>query len=171
MKDIWFISDTHFGHSNMLNFKTYTGEPVRVFKDVEEMDETMVQNWNRVVKPFDRVYHLGDVVINKKHLPLLNRLNGKKVLVKGNHDIYDLTIYQEYFEDIRAYKVFSKEGFICSHIPLHPECLERFKVNVHGHLHTNIVKDQPQKYINVCVEQINYTPIHYDDIIKRINLG
>lgn len=176
----WFVSDTHFGHSNILNFKNYDGSPVRTFKDVDEMDEHMVSQWNSVVGEFDRVYHLGDVAINKKHLGILERLNGKKVLIKGNHDIFPLKEYLPYFEDIRAYKVFPKHGIVCSHIPVHTDCMYRWKLNVHGHLHCNNVQgyveefdinqdpwDDPQ-YLNVSVEQINYTPIELGEILKKI---
>ena len=117
MSGLFFISDTHFGHKNIINFKDSCGKPVRDFDSVEEMDELMVKNWNEDIKPRDRVYHLGDVVINRKALPILDRLNGRKVLVKGNHDIFKLRDYVKYFDDIRAYKVMPKLGIICSHIP------------------------------------------------------
>jgi calcineurin-like phosphoesterase family protein len=181
-KNTWFISDTHFGHANILTFKDYDGNPVRSFSSQEEMDEHMVACWNSVVGEFDRVYHLGDVVINKKFLPILERLKGKKVLVMGNHDIFGHKEYLKYFEDIRAYKIFPKHGIVCSHIPVHVDNLYRWKLNVHGHLHTNKIKgrveafdvnqdpwDDP-KYLNVCVEQINYTPINLEEILKKIPL-
>lgn len=168
----YFISDTHFGHSNILTFKQDNGEPVRVFNSCEEMDEHMVTQWNSVVKPHDRVYHLGDVVINKKFLPILDRCNGKKVLIMGNHDIFGHEEYLKYFEDIRAYKIYPKHGIVCSHIPLYADVFNRWKLNVHGHLHTNTVKiskHHPDKrYLSVCVEKINYTPISLDEIITKV---
>lgn len=166
MTNIFFISDTHFGHKNILNFKRKNGEPLRPFYDIQEMDESIVKNWNSVVKPQDRIYHLGDVVINRKALSILDRLNGKKVLIKGNHDIFKLKDYTPYFEDIRAYKIMPKHGIICSHIPIHPDSLSRWKANVHGHLHANNLNDD--KYINVSCEQINYTPISFDEIMVKI---
>jgi calcineurin-like phosphoesterase family protein len=172
MSDIWFISDTHFGHANILGFKNYDGTPLRVFEHVDAMDEHTIKQWNSVVKPQDKVYHLGDCVINKKHLPTLLRLNGHKRLVRGNHDIEDTSIFIKYFEDVYGVRVFSKEGFICSHIPIHPDCLSKWKVNVHGHLHGNRIllpnKQINSSYYSVCVEQINYTPVHIDTIIKYI---
>lgn len=162
----WFISDTHFGHANIITFVDSLNARIRPFDSVEEMDELMVKNWNEVIKPHDRVYHLGDVVMNRRCLPILNRLNGKKVLIKGNHDIFPLKDYTDYFEDIRAYKVFPKHGIICSHIPVYTGQLEgRFKLNVHGHLHQNIINDR--RYLNVCVEQINYKPITLEQILNR----
>lgn len=152
---MFVISDTHFGHKNMLNFKQPNGEPVRAFESVEEMDDYMVAQWNSVVGPKDRVYHLGDVAINRACIKTVARCNGKKILIKGNHDIFKLADYAPYFEDIRAYKVFHTQG-ILSHIPLHPSQLERFPVNVHGHLHCHEVGSP--NYRNVCVEKVNYTP-------------
>jgi len=61
-RDIWVISDTHFDHANILNFTDKVGKPTRNFADVDEMNETMIANWNSVVKPGDKVYHLGDVL-------------------------------------------------------------------------------------------------------------
>lgn len=163
MTNTLFIADTHFSHRNILSF-THDDKPLRSFNSVEEMDEVMVERWNNVVREYDRVYHLGDVVINKKALQILDRLNGKKILIKGNHDIFKLKDYTPYFEDIRAYKVMPKHGIICSHIPIHPECLARWKLNIHGHLHGNVMADK--KYFSVCVERINYTPISFDEILK-----
>ncbi len=163
MKNTFFISDTHFGHRNIINFTDNDNKPLRPFDTVEEMDECMVERWNSVVKEGDRVYHLGDVVINRKALPIMDRLNGKKVLIKGNHDIFRLRDYVKYFDDIRAYKVMPKHGIICSHIPIHPESLERWKLNIHGHLHANVLADK--KYRSVCVEQINYTPISFEELL------
>ena len=133
------ISDTHFGHTNSWEkFKLEDGSPLRPFTSTEEMDETMIERWNAKVKPGDTVYHLGDVVINQKSLHLVSRLNGRKILVRGNHDIFKDKQYAEVgFEQIHGVRVFV-DKFILSHIPLHPDCVtERFKVNVHGHLHAN----------------------------------
>jgi calcineurin-like phosphoesterase family protein len=175
MTNTFFISDTHFGHKNIVNF-THNDKPLRPFASAEEMDEALVENWNRVVGDKDTVYHLGDVAINRKALPIMDRLNGRKVLIKGNHDIFKLKDYVKYFDDIRAYKVMPARGIICSHIPIHPDSLSRWKVNIHGHLHAHRVMIEMDdgeilthgKYISVCVEQINYTPIAFDEILGMI---
>lgn len=169
----FFISDTHFGHENTCTkFKREDGSPLRPFADANEMDETMVERWNAAVKPHDTVYHLGDVVINKKFLPIMNRLNGKKKLIMGNHDIFGIDEYQKYFYEIAAYRVFV-DDFVCSHVPLHPDCIsDRFKVNVHGHLHANRImmtdRAVDDRYFNVSVEQIDYTPISIEDLKAQI---
>lgn len=157
----FLISDTHFGHANILTFKNENGSPVRSFSNLEEMNETMIDNWNKTVGRGDKVYHLGDVLFTKKWLDLiLPRLNGNKVLVKGNHDTLKLSQYQKYFEDVRAYWILDK--FILSHIPIHPESLSRWKANIHGHLHGNSLNDP--RYKNVSVEVVNYTPLDFEEI-------
>ena len=181
------ISDTHFGHTNSWEkFKLADGSPLRPFTSTEEMDETMIERWNAKVKQQDTVYHLGDVVINKKYLHLVSRLNGRKILVRGNHDIFgDEDYYNVGFEQIHGVRVFV-DKFILSHIPLHPDCVsERFRVNVHGHLHANQIMidetlissshTQPGSYLHpdprylcVCVEQTNFTPLHFDEVEARI---
>ena len=174
MKNIFFVSDTHFGHANSLKFKRQDGSPLRVFESVEEMDETMISRWNSVVGKYDRVYHCGDVVIKREFLEkVLPRLNGKKVLLMGNHDIYGHSEYLKYFEDIRAYKVLPEHGLIASHIPIYNDMLSGIIThNIHGHLHANrVMKDNniDKRYINVSVECINYTPITLETILSIKN--
>lgn len=161
----FFISDTHFGHKNIITFKDKEGNLVRLFSSIEEHDELMVQNWNKVVRPVDRVYHMGDCVINRRCLPILSRLNGRKKLIMGNHDIFHTKEYLKYFDEVIAYRIYPNLGIIFSHVPIHPHQLnERFKFNCHGHLHQNKIDDK--RYINLCVEHINYTPIELEEIIK-----
>lgn len=173
MADIFIISDTHFGHQNACKFLRKDGvTKLRPWDNAEEMDEALIENWNKVVKPNSKVYHLGDVVINRRALSTLYRLNGDKVLIKGNHDIFKLSDYIEHFRDIRAYHVMDK--LIFSHIPVHPESQGRFRGNVHGHLHDKrvLVKNQYNQevvdpfYFNASVESINYTPIAFEEIRK-----
>jgi calcineurin-like phosphoesterase family protein len=177
------ISDTHFGHTNSWEkFKLEDGSPLRPFTSTEEMDETMIERWNAKVKPGDTVYHLGDVIINKKSLHLVSRLNGRKILIRGNHDIFRDEEYREVgFEQIHGVRVFV-DKFILSHIPLHPDCVtDRFKVNVHGHLHANEIMRQMEvpemrhrqepdpRYLCVSVEHTNYEPLHFDEVQARID--
>lgn len=182
MPNVFLTSDTHFGHVNICNFTNYDGSPVRPWDSVEEMDEEMVKRWNDTVGPKDKVYHLGDVVINRKSLQILDRLNGDKVLIKGNHDIFPLKDYVKYFRDIRAYHVMN--GFILSHIPVHKDSIARFGANIHGHTHGNRVRKLrgvnvktgellysdviDPDYFCVCVEQTNFTPILFEDVVQKI---
>lgn len=161
MPEIFFISDTHFGHSNILTFKKKDGELCRPeFEDVNEMDEYMVKQWNSVVRPQDKIYHLGDIVMHQRNLPIIGRLQGHKRLVRGNHDNDIKTLkLMEYFDEIYGVRVFRNHDIICSHIPLDYDSIERFGVNVHGHLHNNHDKGYP--WINISVEMLpeKYTPI------------
>lgn len=156
----FIVSDTHFGHKNILTFTGEDGKLIRPFSSVEEMDELMIENWNKTVSSKDKIYHLGDVVINRRCLPILDRLNGRKVLVKGNHDIFKLDDYIKYFYDIRGYHILDR--LILSHIPLHEDSMNRFRGNVHGHLHRRKLEDK--RYLNVAMEQINFTPIDFEEV-------
>ncbi len=156
------IGDTHFGHTNILKFKRMDGTPLRDFSDMEEMHETMVQRWNHVVREQDKVYHLGDVAFSKPGLAIMGRLNGKKRLVRGNHDLFKIKEYLKYFQEI--YGVRQIDGFWLTHVPMHEGSLSRAKANIHGHLHEKHIRDP--RYINVSVERINYTPIAFDEIRK-----
>lgn len=182
------ISDTHFGHTNTWEkFKCADGSPLRPFTSTEEMDETMIERWNAKVQPHDTVYHLGDVVIARRHMEKVKRLNGRKILIRGNHDIFkDQDYYDAGFESIRGVGV-HVDKFILSHIPLHPDSVtERFRVNVHGHLHGNqvtrkiatkawavtgqhdVVDQIDPRYLCVSVEHTNYEPLHFDEVEDRI---
>ena len=180
MPSVFLVSDTHFGHTGICKFTRTDGvTKLRPWDNADEMDEFMVKSWNERVKPNDKVYHLGDVVINRKSLGIMRRLNGDKVLIRGNHHIFKLADYTEHFRDIRGYHVMN--GMILSHIPLHEESLGRFGVNIHGHLHANRVmkewgKDDSRctrvidpRYHCVCVEQTpDFAPILFEDVIERI---
>lgn len=167
MSNVFLVSDTHFGHSNILSFLKSDGSKLRDFSNIEEHDEFLVKQWNSVVSKNSRIYHLGDVCFSKKVLPILNRLNGRKVLIKGNHDKLDLKEYLPYFDDIRGSHQF--DGMLLTHIPVHHESLARWGLNVHGHLHSNKVLDnygRPDKrYKCVSMEQLdNYTPVSLEEI-------
>lgn len=157
----WVAGDHHFGHANILTFKRDDGTPLRPFKTLEEHDETIIANHNSVVSYGDRVYLLGDVCIRRQYRHLLGRLNGRLVLVKGNHDIFRLQDYLPYFDDIRSYVVQKdKDGnkVILSHMPIHPESVGRFGTNIHGHTHYQTVGDD-EHYVCVSLEHTNYYPI------------
>lgn len=187
-KNIFFCSDHHFNHSNILTFRDYEGQLLREgFSDVNEMNEHLIAKHNSVVNPGDTVYFVGDVSMNVQGIKLVGRMNGRKILVRGNHDIFKLKDYVGVFEDIRGYKIFPKEGLITSHIPIHPASFHsggRWVGNIHGHLHANLVREptlvsvgglcfemgythtnpQDKRYYNVSVERIDYTPVDFETI-------
>lgn len=173
MSNYFLISDLHLGHENSLNFKRADGLPLRPFSSVEEMDETIIDNWNKVVKPEDKVAVLGDVVINKKHLHKVGRLNGKKSLIMGNHDMLSIELMSQYFYKIYGAK--EHDSCILTHIPVHTNQLERFSANIAGHSHSNYVMDSTGKnrdyrYYNVSVDcsDMNFTPKSWEDIKKEL---
>ena len=173
-KKTWVVADPHFGHAGVCKFLRNDGSKLRPWDNPDDMDKELIKRWNSVVGEFDRVYLLGDVVINRRCLSILHSLRGRKVLVKGNHDIFKLEDYTSYFDDIRAYvvgKTHSGKMYIMSHIPVHPDSLgERWACNIHGHTHSNLVmKDgEPDpKYVCVSVEHTNFTPLDLNEIIKN----
>ena len=184
MPSVFLVSDTHFGHQGVCKFMRNDGvTKLRPWDNADEMDEFMVKAWNDRVRPTDKVYHLGDVVINRKALKIMHRLNGDKVLIRGNHDIFRDNEYREHFRELRAYHVMN--GMILSHIPIHEASLGRFGCSIHGHLHANRVMkargvdartgeilygdEIDPRYYNVSVEQLpDFAPILFEDVLKRI---
>jgi calcineurin-like phosphoesterase family protein len=173
-----YIGDTHFSHENIVKWEG-EGEPSRPWDNIEDMNEAMRDNWNSVVDPKDTIYHLGDVafgVTARESLRNLEGLNGKKILICGNHDVVHSNVEKgsvkdltQYFDKIYGCKEISLGGVrgIMSHIPVHDSQLdERFQFNVHGHLHHLLIDDP--RYINVSVEQINYTPVSNEYILDRL---
>jgi calcineurin-like phosphoesterase family protein len=183
MPSVWLVSDTHFGHAGVCRFTRNDGvTKLRPWDNADEMDEAMIELWNDRVRPGDKVYHLGDVVINRRSLSTLARLNGDKVLIRGNHDIFRDDEYRQYFRELRAYHVMN--GLILSHIPVHEASLGRFGCNIHGHLHANRVmksidvhrrtgelsygQEIDPRYHCVCVEQTDFAPILFEEVLERI---
>ena len=163
--NIFFISDTHFSHENMYQFINYDGTKMRPWDNADEADEYMIEQWNSTVMPNDKVYHLGDIGFNKNKLDIiLPKLNGTKVLIRGNHDKFKPQIYIKHFKDIRG--CYNLDNYLFTHIPVHPECKGRFKMNIHGHVHANSLTDK--WYFNACVEVNGYKPIPFEDIKQII---
>lgn len=173
MSNIWFISDTHFCHTNILKFKRDDGSPLRTFESVDAMNETIIENWNQVIRPQDKVWHLGDValqVVEPKHLnSIMRRLNGQKRLILGNHDKPKAQGFLDWFDKVAIWNGFKEGDFTISHIPLRLDSLRDGRFNVHGHVHANSLADP--HYINVSVEVTGYRPVHYDEIVARIRRG
>jgi calcineurin-like phosphoesterase family protein len=169
MSNLFLISDTHFGHAKMCDFLRDDGTKVRPFKSAEEQDEYMIEKWNSVVNKKDQTYHLGDVVIHRRSLEILSRLNGVKVLIKGNHDIFPPNDYLKYFKDVRGSHLLHKD-YRLTHVPWHTSCVRDGEFNLHGHIHYHTVlgadgKPDP-RYINMCVEHWDYTPVPFEQIKK-----
>lgn len=180
MKRKFVVADLHFGHKGVCNFLAPNGvDKLRPWNDTETMDDYLVEAWNKTVTPEDEVYVLGDVTMNRKALPTIARCNGRKHLIKGNHDTAPLAEYLDYFYEISACRVL--KDMILTHIPIHDSGLGRFGVNVHGHLHAYTVQrkfpvpgtnqfvtfDDP-RYICVSVEQTGWKPMLLDHVRDEI---
>jgi len=134
------------------------------------MNEAIVARWNSVVGAKDAVWVLGDVLFGQDNFWYLDRLQGQKYLVLGNHDHYDKSLYLNHFRKVEGVASFDK--CILSHVPVHPCQLEyRFKANLHGHMHSKqvMLNDKPdERYINVSVEHTNLTPVAWEELQKRV---
>lgn len=167
---LWLISDTHFFHERILNFKVSEDGPfIRPgFESVEEMNECMIERWNRLVKPHDHIYHLGDVALacpNGLFQKLMLRLKGVKRLVRGNHDKFKTRQYiAAGFQEIHGMRLL--DDVWLTHAPLHPSSMGKALGNAHGHIHEK--RSPPGPYVNVCVEQTNYSPVPLEWVKERL---
>lgn len=173
--NVFLCSDNHFGHTKPYDtFLREDGNFLRydLATNADDADEEMIRRHNAIVRPNDRVYFLGDVCFHKKHLHKVGRMIGRKVLIKGNHDLLEVKDYMQYFDDIRGIHQF--KGLVMSHVPIHEESLGRWGFNAHGHLHWNLVRNSygtpDKRYINVSMERINYTPISLEEVRSRCQL-
>lgn len=178
---IYFTADTHFFHSNVINLNS------RPFKNIEEMNYMLIRNWNSYVSDRDEIYILGDFVFRGNGADankILNKLNGKKYLIKGNHDKFlnDTEFDHSLFEWVKDYHVldYKKTKFVLFHYPI-LEWAGYFRGSIHlyGHVHT-ACKDPTQKprfdvlgdrAINVGVDVNNYFPISIETILKKLELN
>lgn len=183
-----YIADTHFGHGNILRFDN------RPFSTVEEMELELVNRWAMAVEPKDTVYILGDFCWGKEDewLRILSQLKGNKVLIRGNHDLKNMSIrLRNHFQDVKDYKEITDEGrhVILSHYPMllykgsyNPDCYM-----LCGHVHvtrenvfleewTDIPRQSRKQNSDSCGNIINigcmmpwmdYTPRTLDEIIER----
>ena len=157
-----FISDTHFGHQNIIQYEN------RPFNNVDEMDKEMIKSWNKVVHPNDTVWFLGDLSCHrsKKYMKkVLKKLKGHKKMIMGNHDRWTMQTYLNIgFEYVSKYPIVLKEHFILSHSPIHTlKDTDNF-FNIYGHVHGS--NNYPTHTANsqcVCVERQNYQPIEIEE--------
>jgi len=173
MSNCFLTADLHFGHPRIVTFRDDNDALIRPWTNLSDMESDMIERWNAVVKQYDKVYVLGDVSMTKKGLEAFGRMNGKKILVKGNHDIYGVADYLKYFYDIRGSHKLGNA--LLSHIPIHPTSIATWCVgNVHGHLHSRRVLlpdgSVDPRYLCVSVEHTDYTPIAFEDALERLRI-
>lgn len=165
-KSVYLIGDTHFDHANIVRYCN------RPFRNVQEMNETIVRNWNETVKDRDTLYFLGDWTFGRRHKPAkywVRKLKGHIISIRGAHDWREKGIR---FED---FKVLQYHG--CSFLLIHDpnQAGDWHSWIIHGHKHNNNMSKYPfingeRKTINVGVELTNYRPISLDFLLS-LNIG
>jgi len=159
----WFTADTHFGHKNIIEHSK------RPFSSVEEMDETLIKNWNAVVKKGDFVYHLGDFSWNKPDdgIKYLNRLAGTVCLIRGNHEpIAKCQKLQKKFhwiKDLHMIQIKGQEIVLCHYAMQTWNKKYQGSWHLFGHSHGKIPTDDSFR-MDVGVDCHNYEPISFDFI-------
>ena len=165
---IFFISDTHFNHFNVIRYCD------RPFKTVEEMNETIIKRWNMMVNKDDIVYHLGDFAFSNKEATqeIVSRLNGKIRLIRGNHDTHNNQWYRDCgFEEVYDHPIIIKDFVVLSHEPM-PFVMNQMYVNLYGHVHTSpMFETWGKQSACLCVERHNYQPVREETIIEHFNSG
>ena len=165
---IYFTSDLHLGHSNILSLCK------RPFADVEEMNEVLIENYNKTVKSSDTVYIIGDICYRlelQRCNNLIKRLHGHKILIKGNHDLsYKTSLFDEIL-DFKYLKLDDGVRFALMHYPLLEwPSFYHGSYHVHGHLHESMEynlrnKEKGIRRYDIGVDANNYTPVSIDYII------
>ncbi len=163
MQNTFMISDMHFGHKGILLYEN------RPFADVEEMDNSIIDNWNKIVGKKDKVFILGDVSFHNKEktTAIIGRLKGYKTLIMGNHDEdRSISWWRETgIEEVYRFPIIYEKFYILSHEPMYLSKNMPY-ANIHGHTHR--LKYEDPQFFNVSVECINYTPISFEDIKASI---
>lgn len=163
----YFVADHHFGDSKIIEYEQ------RPFVSVLEMDTAMIKSWNNVVKKSDTVFILGDFSFHnfdgtKK---ILKKLHGKKILVRGNHDIKDNEFYIEAgIDKVYDYPIVFDDFWMLSHKPLYTNSNMPY-ANIFGHVHTDkAYTDYSSQTFCVSVERIAYTPISFIEIKQKMGI-
>ena len=136
------------------------------------MNQNMIDKWNSVVRKCDTTIHLGDFAFGNMDdiSELVDRLNGRKILILGNHDRKISKNVKKWidvgFDEVYKYPILYKKFFFLSHEPIEHLTPQMPYANIHGHIHNN--KYESKQYVNACVEQIDYTPVNIDVIINKL---
>ena len=166
---VFFTADHHFGHSNIIKYEN------RPFANAHEMDEEMIKRWNQRIGPKDQVYHLGDVSLLRpeKTKEILDRLDGKIYLIKGNHDKSALKpICADRFEWIKDYhflKVSNGPMIVLMHFCLRVWDRKRHDVwHLFGHSHSNLPEIADELAVNIGVDCWDFYPVSLEELEVRM---
>lgn len=162
---VFFTSDTHFHHANIIRF---TGRP---FANVEEMNKGLITNWNSVVQPKDEIYHLGDFGFcdTQDAVRILKKLHGRKFFIRGNHDkgIKDEALdHFEWVKEMHEMKIHGQRIVLC-HYPLEAwnhSCHGSW--HLHGHTHKNLPGSEDIRRWDAGVDSNNQYPVSFEQIKK-----
>ena len=166
---IWFISDTHFDHARIIELCH------RPFDGVEQMNATMIENWNAVIAPGDTVYHLGDFAFAKTRervTELLRLLHGTKHLIKGNHD-HDVVRKAKGWNSVETRRNLRVNGvtaqFVLDHFPVEI-CDKRHYGSIHlfGHIHERTCEKSTELRHNVAVDFNDFKPLSLEEIVAMM---
>lgn len=168
-QQVWFTSDTHFGHANIVK---HSGRP---FADVHEMDEKLVLNWNAVVRPGDLVYHVGDFALCDVEIAtkIVKRLAGQKYLVCGNHDkaprkdkgFLENWIWAKDMADITV----GSQRIVLLHYAMRVwNQSHRGAWQLHGHSHGSLKEDPHLLQTDVGVDCWNQRPVSFEEITMKM---
>lgn len=169
MKNIFFTSDHHFGHKNVIKYSN------RPFESVEEMDEVMIQRWNEKVGMDDEVYHLGDVGLSSagKLRKILARLNGKIYLIKGNHEKSAVACHtrfewiKDYYELVVEDAEFEKgeQLIVLFHYALREWNAAHWGTyHLYGHSHGTLSDNPTALAFDIGVDCHNFYPLSYQEV-------
>ena len=166
---IFLIGDTHFSHRNIIKYCN------RPFVDVDDMNEQLIKNWNKVVGANDIVYVVGDFALcgKQKIIEIGQQLKGRKRLILGNHDQASIETYREAgFEFVYNHPIVLNDFFIVSHTPM--TCLPSDGVyaQIFAHVHDDpIYATITPRSCCVSAERINYTPIEFEKVYRAMELA
>ena len=155
----YFTADTHFGHKNIIKYAH------RPFNSVEEMDESLISYWNTIVTPEDIIYHLGDFAFSKNPEKYFYRLNGKKILICGNHDS-QLT-KQLQWDKVRDYLEIKVNGqfIVLMHYAMKVWNKSHYgSWQLYGHSHGTLPDDSNSRSMDVGVDCFNYAPVSFETL-------
>lgn len=169
---IYFTADTHFGHENVIRF---CGRP---FSCAAEMDEALIENWNRRVRGHDTVYILGDMFLHSSNAGrILKRLKGRKHLIVGNHDGSWMTALnpKEYFESVDLFleTTDGKRAITLCHYPLLSWKHSGRSYMIHGHIHNDTRADfwpliaARERILNAGVDINGFMPVTFEELVEN----
>lgn len=166
MNRTFLIADDHFWHKNIIEYCN------RPFSSVEEMNEFMIQEWNKEVRKHDEVFVLGDFALGGKDkiIEIGQRLNGKKSLILGNHDRASIkTYFDAGFELVYKHPILYRDFFLLSHEPKF-QSIDSTWANIYGHVHNDPKYfDCTETSFCVSAERLAYRPVDFEEVYERMS--